>query len=177
MPSVQPCVKCNHDIWYLPSVVSLQDPFELDVGSQAICDSCGEMNYLLGTAKPTSFKFSGLSALKRNQYLGPVPNHYALGLVHNVFITNMDRVLAFGKLPTFMKFHFDMFRKHFKSVSRRAGITARAGADIKRTKRVPLSYKQTDSAFRFVPNEGMFIGLDGLLSAMLTGTWTAFETL
>jgi hypothetical protein len=177
MSSVHNCVKCGEEMPYFLGAHSMQDPFSVNVGLKYPCDNCGTVNFVAGTAMPTAFKFGKLKTLKPDDYMNHITHHAELYLVHKAFQDNMNTVLAFGKLPTYMKFHFEVFRKNYKTISRKAGITVRAGRSTKTRKPVPLSYAQTDSAFRFVPSEGMFIGLQGLLSVMLTSTWTAFEML
>jgi hypothetical protein len=176
MVNAKKCSRCGRAVLYVldPSLES--DPFYSDIGAKVSCEHCGEINYLLGTAIPTSFRFSRVSALDRG-YTVRLAHHKNIADIHNAFISNLDRVLAFGKLPQLFRFHFEKFLKHYKVVSRSHGIVPRSGVTIDRRHVSRITARSADRAIAFVPNRAVLTGLEGLLSAMLTGTWTAFETL
>jgi hypothetical protein len=155
------CVKCGSDMPYLLDANFMQDPFSVNVGFEYPCPKCGTLNVVAGTAMPTAFTFIKLNALNPNEYRRRATHHAKMYSVHKTFQENMNVVLAFGKLPTYMKFHFEVFHKHFKPISREAGITTRTGRRPAPQKPLMMSYRQTDSTFRFVPAEGMFLGLHG----------------
>jgi hypothetical protein len=166
------CVHCGGTFSYIHE--EPESPFYMNVGWLALCD-CGGRTRVHGTAKKTNFEFSSVSGLDRGVYSNADIQSARLWPVYRTFIKNMDQVIAFGRLPHLFKLHYESFLRAFQVTDERviADSTLVAHSPIG----LPIDPGLIDPDLAWVMCRGVRIGLEGVLASMITGTWTAFETL
>jgi len=91
----------------------------------------------------------------------------------------MDNVLALGRLPSLMRFHFKHFRRFFTWDANGNGfdVHEKAKSKLEKGLHIPINACKDDKAFLYVVDSEMYAAMEGLLSSMLIGAWTAFETI
>ncbi len=166
------CVHCGKQFSYVHE--EPESPFYMNVGWLALCD-CGGRTAVHGTIKKTNFEFSAVSGLDRGLYVNAEIESPRLRSVYRTFIRNMDQVIAFGRLPHLFKLHYESFLPVFQITDQR--IIADSGLMVRSQIGLPIDPTVIDPDLKYVMCRGMRNGLAGLLSSMITGTWTAFETL
>jgi len=172
------CEKCGNEfssaIEWEPS-----DPFSQVTLNAQWCPRCKSMNWLTGTEVEANFKFGAVQKLARNYAEVEIANQ-SIDSVWAAFIKNMDRVLALGKMPTLLLFHWDFYlrvRDKLPAHRSQISLTFTDGTAIPlEPERLSVDDKVVDEWFSRLPNEGTYLALEGLLSSMILSAWTAFET-
>jgi hypothetical protein len=170
------CGFCHKKFSYNRVRVIPRSPFNVEAGAFVACTKCGYRNRDPGTTHQTNFKFSCVSKLLRDDYKTP-PKCRQLESVHNAFVGNMDQVLAFGRMPQLLRYHYCTFWEHFDFKDGAMLVRPLHEEALERDSHLAINPKHADRQLAHVPSLGVKIGLNGLLSSMVTGTWTAFETL
>jgi hypothetical protein len=170
------CVNCHKIISYARKK-RLDSPFTASFGALVPCTNCGSDNRDHGTTHRTNFEFSRVSKLLRTAYTTE-PQCPQLARVHRVFVRNMDQVLAFGRMPQLFQFHYRIFKEYIEFKDDAMLIASPYESEMSAgMMMVQIEPKDVDPQLARVSSLGMRIALNGLLSSMIAGTWTAFETL
>jgi hypothetical protein len=173
-----PCFRCGAAIDRAFPVSD--NPFGTVLWNSQQCPKCGTWNWPTGSEVRADLKFGSIQDLDRNVYADAKPASTQLATVCAAFTANMDRVLAAARMPTL--FIFWEFYLNVLESTRSDRMTIDLVGPGRRHSMEPALTWQTDALsidewFSRLPNEGMLIALEGLLSSVIVGAWTAFEAL
>ena len=150
-----------------------EDPFNDADGAFIIC-RCGAPN--AADSLPADFKLSALLELPRD-YRKSVPAHESIGKVKSAFEGNMDRVVSLARLPRMLGLHWEFFRSGapFPTGTQTFAAGPEDGTPAWTfVRRDPVF--DIDKMFATV-SPAVYVAIETILSSMILGTWTAFETL
>jgi hypothetical protein len=171
------CEKCGRE--FTNPIQIGGSPFMATFGNSAVCPHCHASTRLPSTERIANFKFSRLSNPSQEAYSNNPPTTAALVDVHKSFIQNMDRVFALGDTPFLLLFQFRFYADYLRFSNRDWGVTVNADppAGVAPGMHVIANPEDVDDWLARVSNDATFFALEGMLSSMLIGTWTAFEVL
>ncbi len=171
-------VKCAVCSWEFETIGGVVDPLFRSAGGFWQCPKCKQ--WTPDDAHEVDLKFSRVADIPRNYAATSVATK-ELRPSMDAFVHSMDRVLSFGHIPRMMTLHLESTMRGRPPVAPTTGIVSSIMHDIPDVTKA-ASYRRhdppfsADVVFKKVPR-GVEIAIDSLFSAMLLGTWTAFETL
>jgi hypothetical protein len=170
------CGKCGREF---PAKADFEpgDPFSLQMIMGHWCPHCYTTNWLTGAEVDSDFRLGAVQGLPR-EYASVAVTNKELATTWKAFVKNMDRVLALGKTPAILVLHLEFYggmRRDQKTISM---VFADGTAyPLNAQQDLTIDDNEVDEWFAKLPNQGTYLALENLLSSMILGTWTAFETL
>jgi hypothetical protein len=168
------CEKCQTTYWL--EVEEPKNPL-VNFGNYTRCQLCKAV--LAIPKQHADFKFGGVANLAR-EYDSIRLTSGATEKPATTFARNMDRVLVLGKLPEFLIFQSEWSR----GLTPHGDIDRHEAKDPPKVPGPPRVYHiehnvhfDPEQFFKIIPSRGTSLAVEGLLSSMLLGTWTAFEAL
>jgi hypothetical protein len=133
------------------------------------------MNDVPGSERSADFKFGQLETDLLSITYTIIPTSTALSEVAKTFVQNMHRVVALGLLPRMLALNVALAVERIPfPLGAISGVSTPLPKDV--ISHIIMTATMTDAMLSRVPNEGTFLALEGLLSSMILGAWTAFET-
>jgi hypothetical protein len=176
MPHMLMTIRCDVCQTESQREINVPDDPLKHFGVYAKCQTCKSL--LTFTKERADFSFGSVANLAREYLI--TPDCAALKRVTEAFTANLDHVLVLGRLPEFLVFQSEFSR----------GLSPHNDIERAEQKDPPppgspqrLYYIEhnvhfdPELFFKIIPTRGAYLAVEGLLSSMVLGTWTAFETL
>jgi hypothetical protein len=141
------------------------------------CPHCDANNVITTQPVLADFKFAFVTNVNRRTYAEPPLNTPAIKKVGKSFTYNMDRVYGLGRIPEacYMQWAWRLFALTPVELS----LNRLTEVEVKNALHVMRHFNPNiDDLFSIVPDApGFSDSIEGIFFAMVTGAWTAFETL
>jgi hypothetical protein len=178
LPHTIKCRKCSNE--FLVAGNHDESLFG-DLNWFAGCPVCHRANPGWPVSQEVDFGFARLSDIPRD-YAKAVPDAGPLAAVSQAFCKNMNRVLAISVTPQLFVGQWEYSRDRLPMGTVIVSGPPDAMATMRKYseqefRHHQLDYSTVDSWFRGAHSVASTLAFEGLLASMLTGTWTALETL